>query len=266
MDVSAQYQGADLRIQHLSVAFDGASVLQNIELKCHAGEFVAVVGPSGCGKSTLLRVLAGLQQPTSGEVQVGRKDDIGGTRLAALRSFVFQDAALLPWRTALDNIRLPLQLRRVGSSQQLTAARAARELVGLSPSDEGKLPKELSGGMRMRVSLARALVTEPSLMLLDEPLAAIDDILREQLLVELSSIWRARRWTGVMVTHNVDEAVFVSQRVLVMAANPGRITAEILVPLPFPRIEQLRATAAFAAITGQVRAALREPPVLRGSP
>ena len=261
MDVSAPIHGDQVRIRDLMVSFDqGPPVLQITDLACEPGDFVAVVGPSGCGKSTLLRVMAGLQSATSGEVHVGdsESDTDRDSNSTDTNSFVFQDPALLPWRTALDNIRLPLQLQKIPVVEQMTAAHAARELVGLSSTDEQKLPKELSGGMRMRISLARALVTDPSLMLLDEPLAAIDDILREQLLVELSSIWYRRRWTGVMVTHNVDEAVFVSQRVIVMAADPGRITAEVAVPLPFPRSEPLRATPEFAAITGQVRAALRE--------
>ncbi|HLQ45397.1 MAG TPA: ABC transporter ATP-binding protein, partial [Planctomycetaceae bacterium] len=223
--------------------------VRDISLSVRRGELIALVGPSGCGKSTLLRMIAGLLSPTAGTLMVcaGR---VSGTALAAgfspgnfdsttpvasaipltnlpRTAFVFQDSNLLPWRTVFDNIRLPLELRGVAFEQQTSAVETSLKLIGLKPVDATKRPRMLSGGMRMRVSLARALVTQPELLLLDEPFAALDDLLRQQLNEELLRIWTEQRWTGLFVTHNVAEAVFLSQRVLVMSKSPGTFIADI---------------------------------------
>jgi len=171
---------------------------------------------------------------------------------------VFQEPTLLPWRSVVGNIRLPLELAGVARAEQQQRVDDSLRLVGLDPRDAAKRPRMLSGGMRMRVSLARALITEPDLLLLDEPFAALDDILRRQLNEELLRIWTARRFTAVFVTHNVQEAVFLSERVLVMSRSPGRIVGEIAVPFSYPRAAELRADPAFAGLTGEVSGALTE--------
>ena len=246
--------GPKIELHGVSVRFDnGQAALANLTLNCQKGEFVSVVGPSGCGKSTLLRVIAGLQRPTTGTLLCGDKDSSSSQWQTG---FVFQQPTLLPWRRLLDNIALPLELRGMSREARRDEARRVCDLVGLSVDDEAKLPRMLSGGMRMRVSLARTLVTHPNVMLLDEPLAAIDDILRNQLLVELAELWRQGKWTAVLVTHNVAEAVFISQRVVVMSPRPGRIVDELPIPFEYPRRFELRATAQFAKLTGRVAAAL----------
>lgn len=231
----------------------GVKVLSELQLEVPAGQFAAILGPSGCGKSTLLRIISGLVCPTSGTVTIEsadhRKVDMG---------FVFQQATLLPWRRVLDNIALPLELRGVRRAERSAAADAARQLVGLADTDVQKFPRMLSGGMQMRVSIARALVTNPQVMLLDEPFAALDDILRGQLNDDLAKLWLENRWTTLFVTHNVSEAVYLSERVLIMSAVPGRIVSEISINMPFPRSQHLRATPEFAALVGQVSNALME--------
>jgi NitT/TauT family transport system ATP-binding protein len=244
---------AACHVQHVTQAFGiGPAALADVSLQIAAGEFVALVGPSGCGKSTLLRLLAGLLKPTQGAVAVE-----GSDRAAPRRAFVFQEPTLLPWRTVLENIALPME---VGAAPADAATRLQQTLtlVGLLPEDGRKFPRQLSGGMQMRVSLARAIITQPELLLLDEPFAALDDLLRQQLNEELLRWWQAQGWTAVFVTHNVAEAVFLSQRVLVMSPRPGRIVADIRIDQPYPRPPEWRADPAFAALVGQISDRLRQ--------
>ena len=248
----------------LAMSYDGvAQNLRDIDLQINSGQFVSIVGPSGCGKSTLLRLIAGLREPSDGELRVDGSVPAGSTKRMA---FVFQDPNLLPWRTVAGNVRLPFELDADAGPSSLSSSANrsvdqqiadAIQLVGLSASDSTKRTRQLSGGMRMRVSLARALVTQPDVLLLDEPFAALDDILRQQLNDELQRIWWDRRCTAVFVTHNVSEAVFLSERVLVMSRSPGTLIDEITVPFPYPRQPDLRATAEFASLTGKVSTALR---------
>ena len=250
--------GSDLmiRAQDLGIRFGNSQpVLQQVDLQIQANEFISLVGPSGCGKSTLLRLVAGLLDPTEGEL-VG---SLGGEEAAtSQQGFVFQDPTLLPWRTVRDNIRLPLELQGASRNEQAEAVSRSLELIGLQPTDAGKYPRMLSGGMRMRVSLARALVMQPRLLLLDEPFAALDDMLRQQLNEELLGIWQEHPCTAMFVTHNVAEAVFLSQRVLVMGKEPGRIVDVIDVPFAYPREPDLRVEVEFAQLVGKVAASLRE--------
>jgi NitT/TauT family transport system ATP-binding protein len=229
----------------------GPPVLEEITLAIAPGELVAVVGPSGCGKSTLLRLLAGLLPPTRGTV------DWQAGQAAPRCAFVFQDPTLLPWRTVLENVALPLELER-HAPRPAGLVRETLRLVGLSPQDEGKYPRQLSGGMRMRVSLARAIVMRPDVLFLDEPFAALDDLLRQQLNEELLRWWGERGWTALFVTHNVSEAVFLSQRVLVMGPRPGRIVAEVAIDEPYPRGPEWRAEPRFAALAGEISRQLRQ--------
>lgn len=253
----SNHDAALVQAENIGVRFGEQSALANTNLAIGCGEFVSLVGPSGCGKSTLLRLIAGLLSPTTGTLTLAGHSPQDPDSHRQRVAFVFQDATLLPWRTVEDNIRLPLELQRVSRESHRQPIADSLRLIGLNPADAGKFPRMLSGGMRMRVSLARALVTEPTLMLLDEPFAALDDILRQQLNEELVRIWRERKWTGIFVTHNVSEAVFLSQRVLVMSARPGTIVDEIRVPFSYPRLPELRADAEFARIAGEVSSSLR---------
>ena len=207
---------------------NGVQALANVSLDVEAGEFLSVLGPSGCGKSTLLRLIAGLSQPSGGTIELSAdKAELG---------FVFQEPTLMPWATALANVALPLKLRGVARSER--AARAAEALanVGLK-GFERTWPRELSGGMKMRVSIARALVTGPRLLLMDEPFAALDEITRHRLNADLLELWQRSKVTVVFVTHSVFESVFLSQRIAVMAARPGRIQSELSIAAPYPRSE-----------------------------
>jgi NitT/TauT family transport system ATP-binding protein len=242
-----------IRAEDLGVLFGRESwTLDAINLDIDPGAFVALVGPSGCGKSTLLRCLAGLQQPSRGQLTIETTD-----RRSPQRAYVFQDANLLHWRSARENVTLPLELAGSAAANRESAAARALQTAGLLAADFSKRPGMLSGGMRMRVSLARALVTEPDLMLLDEPFAALDDLSRQQLNDELIGLWEAEGWTTVFVTHNVAEAVYLSQRVLVMTRKPARIVADIAVPLAYPRTHQTRVAPEFVQLCAQVSEQLR---------
>jgi NitT/TauT family transport system ATP-binding protein len=225
----------------------GTVALTDVSLSIDAGEFVTVVGPSGCGKSTLLRLASGLETATSGTIEVA----------ARATSYVFQDATLLEWRSALRNVELVGELRGVSREERRKRARAALDLVGLT-GFETQHPRQLSGGMRMRVSLARALVAEPDLALFDEPFGALDEITRLQMQTELQRIFRQERFAGLFITHSVSEAVYLSTRVLVMSGRPGRIVAEVPIPWDYPRPPELRYSAEFGEITGRVSTALGE--------
>lgn len=242
---------APLQLESVSVVFDGQPpVLSEVDLSIDAGRFVSLVGPSGCGKTTILRLIAGLQAPTTGNVRV-RRDSV---RIA----YVFQEPNLLPWRRVADNIRLPLELLQVPRAEREQAISDSLKMIGLQAADQRKYPRMLSGGMKMRVSLARAMVTRPQVLLLDEPFAALDDMLRQQLNEDLLRIWHEQEWTGLFVTHNVSEAVFLSQQVLLMRSHPGAIVDVVDVPFPYPRSHQLRGDPRFAELTSRISCRLRE--------
>ena len=246
-----------IELDHAGMAFaTGHMALAEASFRVDAGEFVAVVGPSGCGKSTLLRMIAGLLAPTRGQVTIGGRPAVEARRRHRV-GFVFQDPRLLPWRTAAQNVLLPLELEHVSRRSRDASVPEVLALVGLTPADAKKTPRTLSGGMRMRVSLARALVTLPDVLLLDEPFGALDDILRQQLNEELVRIWMERRPTTVFVTHNVAEAVYLSQRVLIVTPSPGRVAGDVRIPFDYPRGAGLRATAEFARCTGEISDRLR---------
>ncbi|MCR4407967.1 MAG: ABC transporter ATP-binding protein [Anaerolineae bacterium] len=245
-----------LRAEHISVIFPspqgGLSALEDFSLAVSAGEFVCVVGPSGCGKSTLLRVLGGLLPPTSGQVYLHGKalngpcSDIG---------IVFQKANLMPWRTVVQNIILPLEIQGLDATESRRRAAELIRLVGLEGFEQS-YTRELSGGMAQRVAIARALIHDPQILLLDEPFGALDALTRERMNLELLRIWEARRQTVVMVTHNIQEAVFLSDRVIVMTTRPGRVTAEVPVRLPRPRSSDIVYSDAFSALAWTVHEAI----------
>ena len=236
---------------------DGTRALAPLSLTVAQGEFLSLIGPSGCGKSTLLSLIANLTEPTDGRVlwwrggfdQVGRD----GRRL----SFVFQDATLMPWARVEANVRLPLDLADVAKAAAAPRVAEALALVGLA-GHARHYPRQLSGGMRMRASIARALVTEPGLLLMDEPFGALDEFTRNRLDADLAALWWRRRFTAVFVTHSIYEAVFLSTRIVVMAANPGRIFREIAIPEPHPRGDGFRTSQTFADHCRTLSVALME--------
>ena len=238
-----------VELRGVGVRYGALRALEDVDLELRRGEFVTLVGPSGCGKSTLLRVVAGLVPPSSGERRIAcRPNQV---------AFVFQDPTLLPWRTVHANVRLPLELARRPSAEQGAAADAALARVGLAEFAAAH-PAELSGGMKMRASLARALVARPELLLLDEPFGALDELGRERLDDELMALWERERWTVLAITHSVAEAVLLSDRVLVCSGRPGRVVAELAITLPRPRRAAQLDAPALAALAGAVRARLRE--------
>ena len=230
---------------------NGVKALADVSLDVQAGEFLSVLGPSGCGKSTLLRLIAGLAEPTDGTIEWADEEGRGDL------GFVFQEPTLMPWATALANVALPLKLRGMARSEREARAVEALDHVGLR-GFERVWPRELSGGMKMRVSLARALVVAPSLLLMDEPFAALDEITRHRLNDDLLELWQRTGVTVVFVTHSVFESVFLSQRIVVMAARPGRVSAELAVTAPYPRNAAFRTSAEYAAWCRQASTRLGE--------
>jgi NitT/TauT family transport system ATP-binding protein len=236
-----------LRFDHVSMVFpDGTHAVDDVSLGVRPGEFVTIVGPSGCGKSTLLRIASGLETNTGGTMFVLRKS----------LGYVFQDATLLPWRTVGKNVELLAELQGVDKATREKLVRSTIDLVGLQ-GFEAKYPKQLSGGMRMRASLARSLVLEPKVFLFDEPFGALDEITRERLNGELLRLFQLEGFAALFITHSITEAVFLSTRVAVMSARPGRILGEFDVPFPYPRTHDLRYDPEFAKLSGEISHALR---------
>jgi len=231
----------------------GVAALGPLDLDVRRGEFVSLLGPSGCGKSTALRLIAGLNAPTSGTVEVSHRN--GAIRTGHSIGFVFQEPTLMPWASVRDNVRLPLKLAHMPTAEADTRIAGALAQVGLAEFADA-FPRELSGGMKMRVSLARALVTDPDILLMDEPFAALDEITRFRLNNDLLTLWRDLRKTVIFVTHSVFESVYLSQRVIVMTARPGRIAAEFRIDAAGPRGEEFRTSAEYAGYCRNVSHAL----------
>jgi NitT/TauT family transport system ATP-binding protein len=241
-----------LAVKDLSVVFEdnGNSIhaLENISFNLQAREFVCFLGPSGSGKTTLLRVIANLIKPTSGEVNFmfGHQPKIG---------MVFQQPNLMAWRSVLDNIKLPLELESIDNNIATEKSKEMIDLVGLS-GFENSFPRDLSGGMAQRVGIARALIHDPDLLLLDEPFASLDALTRERMWGELSNIWQAKQKTVIMVTHSINESLFLADRVLVLTQRPGKIKLDIEVDLPRPRKDEIRYTSHFGKLAKKLREAI----------
>jgi len=228
--------------------FDSGTVaLDGLSLDMRDGEFVSLLGPSGCGKSTALRIIAGLSAPSAGKVEWPAG--------AAKIGFVFQEPTLMPWTDVEANVRLPLMLAYADETQASAAVRQALDHVGLADFAQ-RYPRELSGGVKMRASIARALVTDPHVLLMDEPFAALDEITRFKLNNDLLALWQTLRRTVIFVTHSVFESVYLSQRIVVMTPRPGRVFADIAIPAPYPRDERFRTSADYAGYCRIVSEAL----------
>src|SRR5215216_3124053 len=251
-DVAAGSSGSVVALSDVAKVFaNGVQALGPLDLTIAAGEFVSLLGPSGCGKSTALRLVAGLTQPTAGKVQVTAAASHGRRSIG----FVFQEPTLMPWATVRDNVYLPLRLQR--RSRADVAARIDETIASVGLAEFANVyPRELSGGMKMRVSLARALVTDPDILLMDEPFAALDEITRFRLNNDLLELWRRSRRTVVFVTHSVFESVYLSQRVVVMTPRPGRVAETFAIEAPEPRGEEFRTSVGYVARCRDVSNAL----------
>ena len=250
-EIDAPRAGLAVSLRGVTKVYDnGVGALGPLDLDVHNGEFVSLLGPSGCGKSTALRLIAGLSAPTAGSISVARPAGAGHSI-----GFVFQEPTLMPWASVRENVRLPLKLSDTPAAEAAGRVDAALTQVGLAEFADA-YPRELSGGMKMRVSLARALVTDPDILLMDEPFAALDEITRFRLNNDLLALWRDLRKTVIFVTHSVFELVYLSQRVIVMTARPGRIGAEFRIDAPEPRAEEFRTSADYAACCRMVSNAL----------
>jgi NitT/TauT family transport system ATP-binding protein len=241
-----------LNVRDLGVTFAGNSgglhALAHVSFKVWPREFIAVLGPSGSGKSTLLRILAGLLRPTRGAVHFANGDS---PRIG----MVFQEANLMPWRSAIENIQLPLELEGMNRNEAIAQAQELIELVGLQ-GFEDRWPRDLSGGMAQRVAIARALIHDPDLLLLDEPFGSLDALTRERMWMELSRIWQARQKTVIMVTHSIEESLFLADRVLVLSQRPGKIKLDLKVDLPRPRKDEMRYTTHFGKLARKLKEAI----------
>ncbi len=241
-----------IAISHVNKIYSNGTVaLQDMNLTIGEAEFISLVGPSGCGKSTVLQLIAGLGKMNSGTIVISEGDK--KPELA----FVFQEAALMPWAKVVENVCLPLKLAGVPKRESRAMVQDALNMVGLA-GFEYNYPRELSGGMKMRVSIARALVTQPNIMLMDEPFGALDEMTRSKLNSDLLTLWQQRRWTVVFVTHNIYEAVYLSNRVIVMAPRPGRVVADVTIDAPYPRTEEFRTSRVCNDYCREVSARLTE--------
>jgi NitT/TauT family transport system ATP-binding protein len=234
-----------IALRSISKVFsNGTLALKDMSLDVGRGEFVSLLGPSGCGKSTALRIIAGLGQPTSGTIDwPGAEYDAAGRPHPEI-GFVFQEPTLMPWATVFSNVWLPLRLKGRSKSASRDEVMQTLEMVGLE-AFAGAYPRELSGGMKMRVSIARALITKPKLLLMDEPFAALDEITRFKLNNDLLELWERFGWTVIFVTHSVFESVYLSQRIVVMAARPGRVYTDLEVDAPYPRHDDFRTSTVY---------------------
>jgi NitT/TauT family transport system ATP-binding protein len=241
-----------LTIRNLRAVFPDANgglrVLEDISFDVYPREFVCVLGPSGSGKTTLLRILAGLISPTSGSFMFGHGEQPS-------TGMVFQQANLMPWRTVIENIKLPLEVKQVDDASARLKAQELIELVGLQ-GFEDSLPRDLSGGMAQRVAIARALIHDPDLLLLDEPFGSLDALTRERMWNELSRIWQMRQKTVIMVTHSINESLFLADRVLVLTQRPARVKLDLKVDLPRPRQDDIRYTPPFGKLAKKLRSAI----------
>jgi len=241
-----------ITLSHISKVYaNGTIALTDFNLDIGEGQFISLVGPSGCGKSTVLRMIAGLGKMSAGSIDWKLEQ----RKLA----FVFQEAALMPWATVQDNVRLPLKLAGVSKRAASSVVAEAIALVGLQ-GFERAYPRELSGGMKMRVSIARALVTQPEVLLMDEPFGALDEMTRSQLNSDVLDLWLHKRWTVVFVTHNVYEAVYLSNRVIVMASRPGRVVADVAIAAPYPRTADFRSSDLYNTYCQKISHALAHVP------
>ena len=253
-DVDTSTAGLAVSLRSVTKVYDsGVMALGPLDLDVRKGEFVSLLGPSGCGKSTALRLIAGLNAPTSGSVGISKP--AGQARPGHSIGFVFQEPTLMPWTSVRENVRLPLKLAQAPATEASARIAEALMQVGLTEFADA-FPRELSGGMKMRVSLARALVTDPDILLMDEPFAALDEITRFRLNNDLLSLWRNLRKTVIFVTHSVFESVYLSQRVIVMTSRPGRLSAEFRIDTTEPRGEDFRTSADYAGYCRKVSNAL----------
>jgi NitT/TauT family transport system ATP-binding protein len=253
-EVHSRTGGLAVSLRGVTKVYDnGVMALGPFDLDVNKGEFVSLLGPSGCGKSTALRLIAGLSAPTSGAVGISRP--AGQARPGHSIGFVFQEPTLMPWTSVRENVRLPLKFARAPAAEANARIDEALTQVGLTEFADA-YPRELSGGMKMRVSLARALVTDPDILLMDEPFAALDEITRFRLNNDLLALWRNLRKTVIFVTHSVFESVYLSQRVIVMTPRPGRLSAEFRIDTPEPRGEDFRTSAEYAGYCRKLSNAL----------
>jgi NitT/TauT family transport system ATP-binding protein len=238
-----------ISIENLSKEYlNNKQVISDLSLTVTSGEFVSLLGASGCGKSTLLKMIAGLSSISGGSIAI---DGMIPRNAREIMSFVFQDSTLLPWRTVARNVELALEFEGLSKPLRATRVDSVLRLVGLSEVSS-YYPRQLSGGMKMRVSIARAVATTPRLLLMDEPFGALDAMTRNRLNEELLVLKEKQRWTTLFVTHSITEAVFLSDRIILMSANPGRVVQEIAIPLAAPRTAELRSEPAFLSLVGQV--------------
>ena len=258
MSENTNGNGSLVRMSNVNKTFsNGTTALKGLNMTINENEFVTLLGPSGCGKSTALRLIAGLGDVSSGMIDLPHDQQNGAGEGHRDIGFVFQEPTLMPWATVFDNVYLPFRLAHMSKSKAATAVQESIEMVGLD-GFENAYPRELSGGMKMRVSIARALVTKPKLLLMDEPFAALDEITRFRLNNDLLELWRDQRWTVIFVTHSVYESVYLSSRIIVMAARPGRVVSEIDIDAPYPRDESFRTSTPYNDYCRDVSARLHD--------